>query len=163
LFRSYRYKPDGLMKQSFSITTMNHQKLHLISYFARPISGSQDLIQPSQDPQLKNIRIPPGMYPESTVHATQHVPTTITQQPPMLSATYPSPVYTMATVVPDPRPLAYHPAIPQTTMYPWTQSPQTVLSPLNVRPYAHQLSNSPIMPMAEPLPQPLLQMQTGLP
>lgn len=31
----YRYKPDGLMKQSFSITTNNNQHLHLISYFSR--------------------------------------------------------------------------------------------------------------------------------
>ncbi|KAK2873424.1 cAMP-independent regulatory protein pac2, partial [Arthroderma sp. PD_2] len=29
----YRYKPDGLMKQSFSITTSTGQHLHLISYY----------------------------------------------------------------------------------------------------------------------------------
>ncbi|KAI5793723.1 Gti1/Pac2 family-domain-containing protein [Peziza echinospora] len=67
----YRYKPDGLMKQSFSITTANHQKLHLISYYARSSTG---LMQPSQDPQLKHIRPAKGMYPESTVHEQQNVP-----------------------------------------------------------------------------------------
>ncbi|RPA79563.1 hypothetical protein BJ508DRAFT_193182, partial [Ascobolus immersus RN42] len=70
----YRYKPDGLMKQSFSITTVHHQKLHLISYFARSLPASQELMQPSQDPKLRNIRPPPGMYPESTVHEQQNVP-----------------------------------------------------------------------------------------
>src|SRR6266480_1341646 len=67
----YRYKPDGLMKQSFSITTSNNQKLHLISYFARSHPSSTTLNQPSNDPQLKHIRPAPGMYPESTVHEQQ--------------------------------------------------------------------------------------------
>jgi len=70
----YRYKPDGLMKQSFSITTANHQKLHLISYYARSHPASMTLMQPSQDPQLKHIRPAKGMYPESTVHEQQNVP-----------------------------------------------------------------------------------------
>ncbi|RPB21414.1 hypothetical protein L211DRAFT_432570 [Terfezia boudieri ATCC MYA-4762] len=70
----YRYKPDGLMKQSFSITTANHQKLHLISYYARSHPASMNLMQPSQDPQLKHIRPAKGMYPESTVHEQQNVP-----------------------------------------------------------------------------------------
>lgn len=70
----YRYKPDGLMKQSFSITTATHQKLHLISYYARSHPASMTLMQPSQDPQLKHIRPAKGMYPESTVHEQQNVP-----------------------------------------------------------------------------------------
>ena len=70
----YRYKPDGLMKQSFSITTATHQKLHLISYYARSHPTSMNLMQPSQDPQLKLIRPQKGMYPESTVHEQQNVP-----------------------------------------------------------------------------------------
>ncbi|KAF3934369.1 hypothetical protein ABW19_dt0208346 [Dactylella cylindrospora] len=61
----YRYKPDGLMKQSFSITTSSNQKLHLISYYAR--SQSSPLMQPSADPQLKHILPLPGMYPEQTM------------------------------------------------------------------------------------------------
>lgn len=70
----YRYKPDGLMKQSFSITTATHQKLHLISYYARSHPSSQNLMQPTQDIQLKHIRPAKGMYPESTVHEQQNVP-----------------------------------------------------------------------------------------
>lgn len=70
----YRYKPDGLMKQSFSITTATHQKLHLISYYARSHPSSQALQQPSHDQALKHIRPVKGMYPESTVHEQQNVP-----------------------------------------------------------------------------------------
>ncbi|KAK0713059.1 Gti1/Pac2 family-domain-containing protein [Lasiosphaeria miniovina] len=77
----YRYKADGLMKQSFSITTSNNQHLHLISYFSR---GQQDLLQPSNDPNLRNIVPAKGMYPESSMNDAP-VPTmtrTSMQQPP---------------------------------------------------------------------------------
>ena len=63
----YRYKPDGLMKQSFSITTSNGNHLHLISYYYRAPNG-QRLKQPSTDPDLRHIRPQKGMYPESTDH-----------------------------------------------------------------------------------------------
>ncbi|KAF2640444.1 hypothetical protein P280DRAFT_470108 [Massarina eburnea CBS 473.64] len=68
----YRYKPDGLMKQSFSITTSSGQHLHLISYYTRSNNGS--MTQPSTDPSLRHIRPPKNMYPESTVNETQTVP-----------------------------------------------------------------------------------------
>ena len=70
----YRYKPDGLMKQSFSIATNNGQHLHLISYFSRSTQAAQNLMQPSQDPQLRHIRPEKGMYPESTVHEQSNIP-----------------------------------------------------------------------------------------
>lgn len=70
----YRYKPDGLMKQSFSITTSTGQHLHLISYFARSSAVSQSLQQPSNDPGLRHIRPEKGMYPESTVHEQNSIP-----------------------------------------------------------------------------------------
>ncbi|KAF3908079.1 hypothetical protein ABW21_db0205333 [Orbilia brochopaga] len=66
LAEGYRYKPDGLMKQSFSITTSTSQKLHLISYYARS-QNMGDLKQPSTDPQLKHIIPQPGVYPEQTL------------------------------------------------------------------------------------------------
>ena len=62
----YRYKPDGLMKQSFSIQTTNNLKLHLISYFSRSHVTANKLIQPSMDPNLKNITIPNGLYPDAS-------------------------------------------------------------------------------------------------
>ncbi|KAI0598392.1 Gti1/Pac2 family-domain-containing protein [Biscogniauxia sp. FL1348] len=64
----YRYKADGLMKQSFSITTSQGQHLHLISYYSRPHPGAPDLPQPSTDPQLRHIIPAKGMYPESSLH-----------------------------------------------------------------------------------------------
>ena len=70
----YRYKPDGLVKQSFSITTSSGQHLHLISYFSRNASGSQNALQPSNDPQLRHIRPEKGMYPESTVQDQNTIP-----------------------------------------------------------------------------------------
>ncbi|KAL2257716.1 hypothetical protein VTK26DRAFT_9264 [Humicola hyalothermophila] len=63
----YRYKPDGLMKQSFSITTSSGQHLHLIAYYAR---GMNDLPQPSTDPALRHIVPAKGMYPESSLNET---------------------------------------------------------------------------------------------
>ncbi|MAD86724.1 MAG: hypothetical protein CL912_27520 [Deltaproteobacteria bacterium] len=67
----YRYKPDGLMKQSFSITTSTGQHLHLISYYSRPHPGAPELPMPTTDPQLRHIVPVKGMYPESTVHEAQ--------------------------------------------------------------------------------------------
>ena len=70
----YRYKPDGLMKQSFSITTQMNQRLHLISYFTRPHPTAPNLSSPSTDPALRHIRPQKGMYPESTVQEQHSIP-----------------------------------------------------------------------------------------
>lgn len=70
----YRYKPDGLMKQSFSIATNGGQHLHLISYYSRSSQQSAQLVQPTNDPQLRHIRPEKGMYPESTVHEQSTIP-----------------------------------------------------------------------------------------
>lgn len=70
----YRYKPDGLMKQSFSITTNQGQHLHLISYFSRSSTAANGLMAPSNDPQLRHIRPEKGMYPDSTVHEQSNIP-----------------------------------------------------------------------------------------
>jgi len=86
----YRYKPDGLMKQSFSITTSAGQHLHLISYFARSSVASQGLQQPSSDAQLRHIRPEKGMYPESTIHEQNNMPA-ITRGPMSSPAFAPSP------------------------------------------------------------------------
>jgi Gti1/Pac2 family transcription factor len=68
----YRYKQNGLVKQSFSITTSTGNHLHLISYFSR--ADPQQLLTPTTDPALRHIRPPPGVYPESTVHEQQSIP-----------------------------------------------------------------------------------------
>lgn len=82
----YRYKPDGLMKQSFSITTSQGQHLHLISYYSRPHANQSELMQPTQDPALKHIVPVKGMYPESTVHEQAQGP--VTTRTPMQSSPY---------------------------------------------------------------------------
>lgn len=82
----YRYKPDGLMKQSFSITTSSGNHLHLISYYARSHPNALGLSNPTSDPNLRHIRPQKGMYPESTVHEHQNIPA-VTRAP-MVSAPY---------------------------------------------------------------------------
>ena len=82
----YRYKPDGLMKQSFSITTSSGNHLHLISYYARSHPNAPGLNNPTGDPNLRHIRPQKGMYPESTVHEQQNIPAVI--RAPMVSAPY---------------------------------------------------------------------------
>ena len=67
----FRYKPDGLTKLSFSITTSDGQHLHLISYFARSDPSTQILKQPSLDPSLLDIRPTQEVYPESTINDCQ--------------------------------------------------------------------------------------------
>ncbi|ODQ63370.1 hypothetical protein NADFUDRAFT_12566, partial [Nadsonia fulvescens var. elongata DSM 6958] len=58
------YKPEGLIKQSFSITTSTDRKLHLIAYYHPSDINTNYLIQPSLDPKLKDIQIPLDMYPD---------------------------------------------------------------------------------------------------
>ncbi|OAA65271.1 cyclic-AMP independent regulatory protein [Niveomyces insectorum RCEF 264] len=82
----YRYKVDGLMKQSFSITTSSGQHLHLISYYARPGPGEPELPLPTSDPTLRSVIPIKGMYPESSltdstpVQAVSRVPMPQQQQ-----------------------------------------------------------------------------------
>lgn len=83
----YRYKPDGLMKQSFSITTSTGNHLHLISYYSRSHSTAQQLPNPSSDPSLRHIRPAKGMYPESTVQEHQNIPA-VTRSPMASGAPY---------------------------------------------------------------------------
>ncbi|KAL8404411.1 hypothetical protein RB594_009309 [Gaeumannomyces avenae] len=78
----YRYKADGLMKQSFSITTSTGQHLHLISYYARPQPGHPELPNPSTDPSLRHIMPVKGMYPESSMTDAQVPPMTRTPMQP---------------------------------------------------------------------------------
>lgn len=82
----YRYKPDGLMKQSFSITTSSGNHLHLISYYSRSNPPNPQLNVPTSDPALRHIRPHKGMYPESTVHEHQNIPA-VTRSP-MAGAPY---------------------------------------------------------------------------
>ncbi len=119
----YRYKPDGLMKQSFSITTSTNQHLHLISYYSRAHPNAPGLQQPSTDPNLRTVRPAKGLYPESTVNDQQNVPA-VTRSPMAGSSPYAMPPHPRAAY---PRPSAAHPHgyafVPQPHPYPIAAMP----------------------------------------
>ncbi|KAK5063690.1 Gluconate transport-inducing protein [Exophiala sideris] len=100
----YRYKPDGLMKQSFSITTSQGQHLHLISYYSRSHPTAQGLRQPSTDPALASIVPAKGLYPESTINDQSSVP--VVTRSPMVGV----PGYAVSPSTPG-----YHRPSPQTS------------------------------------------------
>ena len=114
----FRYKPDGLMKQSFSITTSAGQHLHLISYYSRSHPSAANLQQPSTDPALRHVRPQKGLYPESTVNDQQNLP--VVTRGPMAGAAY--------TISPHPmgggysRPAASH-SQSYTPPYAWPPTP----------------------------------------
>ncbi|KAI9929212.1 hypothetical protein ASPWEDRAFT_49150 [Aspergillus wentii DTO 134E9] len=113
----YRYKPDGLMKQSFSITTSAGQHLHLISYYSRSHPSAANLQQPSTDPALRNVRPQKGLYPESTVNDQQNLP--VVTRGPMAGATYPITPHPIGSY---PRSGATHPQS-YTPPYAWPPTP----------------------------------------
>lgn len=129
----YRYKPDGLMKQSFSITTSTGQHLHLISYFARSSAVSAGLQQPSNDAQLRHIRPEKGMYPESTVHEQNSIPA-VTRGPMTSPAFAPSPHQSVNMGAPYGRG-APHPHYPMSYGPPGWAPPSPMHTPPPYSPY----------------------------
>lgn len=156
----YRYKPDGLMKQSFSITTSAGQHLHLISYYARSHPSAAVLQQPCTDPTLRHVRPQKGLYPESTVNDQQNLPA-VTRAP-MAGASYsisPHPVgpygrsgathpqsYTPPYPWP-PTPLATPPTVPVAYGHPYL--PPAPASNGHAPPYGH---HHPSLPLPQPGP-----------
>ncbi|KAJ6436548.1 hypothetical protein O9K51_10914 [Purpureocillium lavendulum] len=63
--QGYRHDANGLMKLSFSITTLMGQRLHLISYYSR--TQLANLQRPSSDPSLRSVLPTKSMYPESSM------------------------------------------------------------------------------------------------
>ncbi|TQN69052.1 CAMP-independent regulatory protein pac2 [Colletotrichum shisoi] len=144
----YRYKADGLMKQSFSITTSTGQHLHLISYYSRPHPGSPELQQPSTDPQLRHITPMKGMYPESSLHESNPTPA-LTRGPMLQQTTYMAQQQQQQQQQqhhqqPMP-PQAYPPQYAQQQGYSWPPSP--VATP----PYSHY-TTSPYPPQQHQQP-----------
>ncbi|KAK9708427.1 Gluconate transport-inducing protein [Basidiobolus ranarum] len=62
----FPFKDCGLIKQSLSVTTANHRKLHLICYYSKEHVTSGQLKVPSYDSFFSNVRIPEGLYPDMT-------------------------------------------------------------------------------------------------
>ncbi|KAL2143483.1 hypothetical protein VTI28DRAFT_10404 [Corynascus sepedonium] len=118
----YRYKPDGLTKQSFSITNAAGQHLHLIAYYSR---GPLDLPLPTTDPSLRHIVPAKGMYPESSLAETT--------SPATGRAPLPQPAYMPHHHQPPPPPPPHH-GYPSPYPYPahaWPPSPD------GTPPYSH--------------------------
>ena len=130
----YRYKVDGLTKQSFSITTSTGQHLHLISYSVRQPPGSASkLTYPTNDVHLKHIRPAKGMYPESTVHDGHTMPA-MTQSPMMGLSYASSPHQSSAASTPQyaqPRTLYHHPS-----SHGWPPSPMNT-PPMHYSPHSN--------------------------
>lgn len=83
----YRYKVDGLTKQSFSIATSDDHHLHLISYHSRAPQDHHNLPLPTTDPNLRHIVPMKGLYPESSMNETPvpalaRTPMRVAPQPP---------------------------------------------------------------------------------
>ncbi|KAJ5306043.1 hypothetical protein PENANT_c047G05011 [Penicillium antarcticum] len=70
----YQYKPNGLVKQSFSTTTSSGQHFHLISYYTRSHPFAANLQQPTIDPTLRHVRPQKSFYPKSTADDQQNLP-----------------------------------------------------------------------------------------
>ncbi|KAH6606089.1 hypothetical protein Trco_005242 [Trichoderma cornu-damae] len=138
----YRYKADGLMKQSFSITTSTGQHLHLISYYSRPQPGQPELPQPTADPSLRGIVPVKGMYPESSMGETS-------QTPALTRAPMQQPSYMIAPQH-HPHPAHQPPYAPHFAQsgYGWPPSP--VATP----PYGHYAPPAPYPPVGHHLPPP---------
>ena len=138
----YRYKPDGLMKQSFSITTSSGQHLHLISYFSRSTATATNLRQPSSDPQLRHIRPEKGMYPESTVQDQNSIPA-VTRGPMTSPGFAPAPHQSANLASP------YTRTAPAQSQYPgyappgWAPPSPMHTPPQHYSPYYHQGGHPP--------------------
>ncbi|KAK8100886.1 hypothetical protein PG999_011260 [Apiospora kogelbergensis] len=125
----YRYKADGLMKQSFSITTQQGQHLHLISYYSRPHPGAPDLPQPSSDPQLRHIVPAKGIPANVWIYLGAPSPAWMGPWPPSPSNT---PPYLHGKVSPEVKPQPYPHQLP------------------HQHPHARQIIISPIMHAGPP-------------
>lgn len=143
----YRYKVDGLMKQSFSITTSTGQHLHLISYYSRPQAGQPELPQPCTDHSLRHIVPAKGMYPESSVHESQGP---ALSRGPMQQTSYTLSLQQQPPPPPPPPGPPSHGYPPQYAQQPGYQWPP---SPVATPPYSHHHYAS--VPYSQaPLPPP---------
>ncbi|KAH9811301.1 Gti1/Pac2 family-domain-containing protein [Melampsora americana] len=62
--RELQTNSDPLLKQSFSSTTLQGAKLHLIAYYSKAALDSGSLPTPTSDSRLREIVVPSGIYPD---------------------------------------------------------------------------------------------------
>ncbi|RKP05727.1 Gti1/Pac2 family-domain-containing protein, partial [Thamnocephalis sphaerospora] len=63
-YAHFRYKTDGLVKRTISVTVSENRKLHLVSYFSKQDVAKSLLRCPRNDPALSEQAIPPEFYPD---------------------------------------------------------------------------------------------------
>ncbi|PLW28280.1 hypothetical protein PCASD_20244 [Puccinia coronata f. sp. avenae] len=61
---SHVHVSDPLLKQSFSSTTLDGERLHLIAYYSKSALDSGQLRTPAVDEHLRSIVVPTGVYPD---------------------------------------------------------------------------------------------------
>ncbi|KAK1757268.1 Gti1/Pac2 family-domain-containing protein [Echria macrotheca] len=132
----YRYKADGLMKQSFSITTTQGQHLHLISYLNR---NQGELLQPTTDPTLRHVHPSKNLYPESSLNEAP-----------------PGPALTKGPMQ-QPYPLQPHPGPPHPAYQAQYAQQCWPPSPVATPPYTHSNYVRPTYPQPPPPALPPLQ------
>lgn len=71
-YSTCRFKVNGLIKQSFSITATTGQRLHLISYHSQNLAGGLQI--PSSDPTLQSVCPQKCFFPKSLVNDLQNFP-----------------------------------------------------------------------------------------
>ncbi|WEJ96771.1 Gluconate transport-inducing protein [Yamadazyma tenuis] len=80
-------KKNGLIKQSFSLTTKQHEKLHLIGYY-QDIEDA-DIPCPSTDPRLKDLKLNGNIYQEYLLYYDQYSNYEQAEQPVLMYSGYP--------------------------------------------------------------------------
>lgn len=106
----YLYKPDGLLKQSISITTSTGQRLHLINYYSCSHPYATNLQQPTTDPALQHVHPLNKLYYKSAVNCRQSLP--VASSAPMAGATgnlvpHPGPSHARTSQAPSYTPPSY--------------------------------------------------------
>lgn len=102
---NFSYKANGLIKQSFSITTMTGEKLHLISYTTTKNFATSKLLDktPSKDRAFANIRISQDVYPQlATLMQTASRSSSTVSSPSSSSSSSPPAIVSSPTSVPSP-------------------------------------------------------------
>ena len=153
----------GLMKQSLSITTIDGQKLHLISYLAKSPSANGGLRTPSSDPSLRNLFIPLNMYPEGSLSSNYQqsvvAPHPLLPQPQDGSSSVASsyqPSIVPRPILPQPQDDASSVAssnTSSTTHFDNLSGKHSAKSPLTQQREAPSNSNSPALAAFQPVPQ----------
>lgn len=84
-------KPNGLVKQIFSLTTKQGEKLHLVAYYD-PEKRSKGTVTgdvPSQDSKLLKLRLDPLVYLNDIIHCYNQEPYDLRHEGPTFAFEYP--------------------------------------------------------------------------